>query len=252
VSLLRSMIFFLWLVILLIPFATGLLLTSVFVRGDPLYRWYARPWLSAVMSGARWICGVRTELQGMQHLEAALQAQRVVLVAKHQSALETLALPVLMPRPLSYVFKRELLAVPFFGWALGRLSMVWIDRSKRSEAWNRVANQGAELMDSGHWVIMFPEGTRVARGEVGAYKTGATRLAVTTDAVVVPIAIASARCWPRRSFWLKPGIVTFSVGPPMAAAGHTPEGLMGEVQDWIEAEMRCIDAPAYANQPAAA
>jgi len=245
VSLIRSLVFFAWLVLLLIPLAVGLVVTSIFVRGDKLYYWYAVPWLRGVLLGARWICGVRIHLQGSEHLQAALVAPRVLLVAKHQSALETLALPVLMPRPLSYVFKRELLRLPFFGWALGRLSMIWIDRSKRSEAWARVAHQGAALMDTGHWVIMFPEGTRVDRGEIGAYKTGATRLATATEALVVPIAIASARCWPRRTFWLRPGVVDFSVGPPMPAEGREPEALMRDLQAWIEQEMRRIDPTAY-------
>jgi 1-acyl-sn-glycerol-3-phosphate acyltransferase len=247
VSLIRSLLFFTWLVLLLIPLALALVVTSIFVRGDKLYYWYAVPWLRGVVGGARWICGVRVNVQGREHLQAALAARRVLLVAKHQSALETLALPVLMPRPLSYVFKRELLRLPFFGWALGRLSMIWIDRSKRSEAWTRVASQGAELMDTGHWVIMFPEGTRVNRGEIGAYKTGATRLATATDALVVPIAIASARCWPPRTFWLRPGVVDFSVGPPIPAEGREPTELMQELQVWIEAEMQRIDPSAYAN-----
>ena len=251
-SLARSLVFFLWLIVLLVPFASGLLLTSVFVRGERLYRWFAVPWLRGVMLGARWICGVKVAVRGRENLEAALRAKRVVLVAKHQSALETLALPVLMPRPLSYVFKRELLAVPFFGWALGRLSMVWIDRSKRTEAWTRVARQGAELMDSGHWVIMFPEGTRVDRGAVGLYKTGASRLAVATDALMIPIAIASARCWPPRSFWLKPGTVDFSIGPPVRVEQQSPEGLMDELKAWIETEMQQIDPPAYAPTQEAA
>jgi 1-acyl-sn-glycerol-3-phosphate acyltransferase len=245
VTLIRSLLFFAWLVLLLIPLALALVLTSIVVRGDRLYYWYARPWLSGVVAGARWICGVRIEVQGQHYLQAALAAPRVLLVAKHQSALETLALPVLMPRPLSYVFKRELLRLPFFGWALARLDMIWIDRSKRSEAWARVASQGAALMDTGHWVIMFPEGTRVDRGTAGAYKTGATRLATATDALVVPIAIASARCWPRRTFWLRPGLVEFSVGPPIPAEGREPAELMQELELWIEAEMRRIDPDAY-------
>jgi len=95
-------------------------------------------------------------VQGMENLPQG----QAVLCPKHQSAWETLGLPMLMPRPLSFVFKRELLYVPFFGWALGRLDMVHIDRSKRSEAWGRVAEQGRRFMEQGNWVIMFPEGTR--------------------------------------------------------------------------------------------
>src|SRR5512145_1962428 len=102
---------------------------------------------------------------------------RIILCPKHLSTWETFAFPTLMPHPLAYVFKRELLLIPFFGWAMARLDMIHIDRSKRAQAWNKVAAQGRRLMDQGTWVIMFPEGTRTARGGQGSYKSGAARLA---------------------------------------------------------------------------
>jgi 1-acyl-sn-glycerol-3-phosphate acyltransferase len=150
-----------------------------------------------------------------------------------------------MPRPLCYVFKRELLLIPFFGWAMGRLDMIHIDRSRRTEAWNKVAEQGRRFMADGHWVIMFPEGTRTSRGSQGAYKAGATRLAVTTGVPVVPIAVTSARCWPRKSFVLRPGVVDISIGRPIPALGREPDELMREVESWIESEMRRLDPEAY-------
>src|SRR5210317_1729388 len=104
--------------------------------------------------------------------------QRVILCPKHQSTWETFYFPSMTPHALAYVFKQELLRIPVFGWSIGRLGMIHIDRSKRSEAWTKVAEQGKILMDRGKWVIMFPEGTRTERGKQGAYKIGATRLAV--------------------------------------------------------------------------
>jgi len=92
------------------------------------------------------------------------------------------------------------LRIPFFGWCIGRLGMIHIDRKQRMNAWTKVAEQGQQLMDRGKWIIMFPEGTRIERGKKGNYKSGATRLAVATGAYIVPIAVTSARCWPRRSF----------------------------------------------------
>jgi 1-acyl-sn-glycerol-3-phosphate acyltransferase len=151
-----------------------------------------------------------------------------------------------MPHPLAYVFKRELLYIPFFGWAMARLDMVHIDRSKRAEAWNRVAAQGAKVMARGHWIIMFPEGTRIARGRAGTYKSGGTRLAVATGRPVVPIAVNSARCWPRKSFLLKPGVVDVVIGKPIASVGREADELMREVEAWIEGEMRRLDPEAYA------
>ena len=93
-------------------------------------------------------------------------------VSKHQSTWETFFLASRMPHPLAYVFKRELLFIPFFGWAMACLNMIHIDRSARGEAWSKVAVLGEQLMDRGKWVIMFPEGTRSERGASGTYKTG--------------------------------------------------------------------------------
>ena len=112
------------------------------------------------------------------------------------------------------------------------------------------AEQGVVLMDKGKWVIMFPEGTRTERGVKGEYKTGATRLAVATNAYVIPIAVTSGRCWPRRSFWMIPGVIDVSIGEPIYAEGRQPEELMDEIERWIEAEMHRLDPEAYA--PAAA
>jgi len=100
-------------------------------------------------------------------------------------------------------------------------------------------------MDRGKWIIMFPEGTRGERGKKGNYKSGATRLAVATGAYIVPIAVTSARCWPRRSFSFIPGIIDVSIGQPVFAEGREPGELMDEVERWIEAEMHRLDPEAY-------
>lgn len=241
---LRSWLFLLFLAFSVIPWATLALLLSVFVRGERLYRW-CTAWLRLSVGAARWICGVRYRVHGTEHLHQAQHIGQVVLLPKHQSTWETFAFPVIMPRPLSFVFKRELLQIPFFGWAMARLDMIHIDRSKRNEAWSRIEEQGKAFMALGHWVIMFPEGTRVPRGESGHYKTGGTRLAVSTGASVLPVAVTSARCWPRKSLTLHPGIIEVSIGPPLSSQGRQAAELMQEVEAWIEAEMRRLDPGAY-------
>ncbi len=143
------------------------------------------------------------------------------------------------------MFKRELLMIPFFGWAIGRLDMVHIDRGRRSEAWRKVAEQGTRIMQQGNWMIMFPEGTRTARGEQGEYKSGASRLAITAGVPIVPVAVTSARCWPRKSFLLRPGTIDISIGRPIDPQGRRPDELMREVEGWIESEMRRLDPEAY-------
>ena len=244
---LRSALYLVFLIVTVVPWAVVVLLASIVWRGPKLY-WVAVQWLRASMWGARVICGVRAQVQGLEHVPTAQDARSAVLLApKHQSTWETFFFPTLMPHPLAYVFKRELLRIPFFGWAMGRLDMVHIDRSRRTEAWNRVAEQGRRLFAEGVWVIMFPEGTRTPRGEQGSYKTGASRLAVATGVPIVPIAVASARCWPRKSFLLRPGVIPVSIGRPIASTGRDPEELMREVEAWIEAEMRRLDPEAYSG-----
>lgn len=247
-ALLRSIVFAVFLAITVIPWATLALLISIFVGGERLYRWCAG-WLGLSIAAARWICGVRYRVHGAENLRKAEQIGAVVLLPKHQSTWETFAFPVIMPRPLSYVFKRELLQIPFFGWAMARLDMIHIDRSNRTEAWNRVEEQGKAFMAIGNWVIMFPEGTRVPRGERGQYKSGGTRLAIHTNAWVLPVAVTSARCWPRQSFVLRPGVIDVSIGPPMPSEGRKPADLMKDVEGWIEAEMRRLDPEAYPVVP---
>jgi len=241
IAAIRSLVFVLFLAVTVVPWALTVLVVSIFARGNTVY-WLCVGWLRTAIAGARVICGVKARLHGMENLPDG----PVVLLPKHQSTWETFAFPGLMPRPLCYVFKRELLYIPFFGWAMSRMDMIHIDRSKRAEAWTRVAEQGRKFMATGHWVIMFPEGTRIPRGQQGTYKSGGTRLAVATGAAVVPIAVTSARCWPRKTFILRPGVIDVSVGQPIASEGREADELMREVETWIEGEMRRLDPEAYA------
>lgn len=241
----RGAIFFLWLAISVIPYAVVIVILSIFLRGRPLYT-IAIGWLYQITLAAKLIGGVKYRIQGMENLPSAESLDPVILCPKHQSTWETFAFPTLATHPLAYVFKKELLIIPFFGWAIGRLDMIHIDRSKRSEAWNKVAEQGKLLMEKGVWVIMFPEGTRTERGQKGAYKTGASRLAIATGASIIPIAVTSARCWPRRSFKLIPGTIEVSIGEPISPEGRQADEMMKEVETWIESEMHRLDPTAYA------
>lgn len=242
---LRSALVFAWIVISVIPIGSALLICSLFLDDRKLWWWFAVPFLRGVIVAARVVGGVRYRVHGEENLPSADDARRVILCPKHQSTWETFFFPSYTSHPLAYVFKRELLRIPIFGWCMGRLEMIHIDRSQRADAWAKVAEQGLRLMDSGKWIIMFPEGTRGERGKKGKYKTGATRLAVATGAYIVPIAVTSARCWPRRSFSFRPGVIDVSIGQPVHAEGREPAELMDQVERWIEAEMRRLDPEAY-------
>ena len=242
---LRSAMYVLWLAGTVVPWAILMLVLSIFVRGTRLY-WPTMRWLRMAIWGARVICGVRHRVTGLEHVPTAAEGTKAVLLAsKHQSTWETFAYPTIMPHPLAYVFKRELLRIPFFGWAIGRLDMIHIDRSKGSEAFNKVVQQGKRLTRQGVWVIMFPEGTRIPRGEKGKYRSGGTRLAIECGAPVVPIAVTSAKVWPRKAFVKRPGVVDISIGKPIPSTGRKADELMREVEAWIEAEMVRLDPEAY-------
>ncbi len=243
IHVLRSVLHLLWMAVTVVPWALAVLLASLFLRPTALY-WMCVGWLSVAVKGGTAILGIRNRVHGFENLPQG-KTDPAVLLVKHQSTWETFALPTLMPHPLAYVFKRELLRVPFFGWAMGRLDMIHIDRSQRAQAFNKVVTQGRRLMAQGVWVIMFPEGTRIDRGQRGQYKTGGTRLAIEAGVPVIPIAVTSGRCWPRRAFIKRPGVVDISIGRPIPSTGRQPEELMAEVEAWIEAEMRRLDPEAY-------
>jgi 1-acyl-sn-glycerol-3-phosphate acyltransferase len=242
-SLIRSIVHMAWIVITVIPWTLAVLLVSLVAPRTAAW-WTAVNWFRVVMWGTRVILGVRMEVQGYENLPIG-KTSAAVLLSKHQSTLETLWLPTVMPHPLAFVFKRELLRIPFFGWSMARLDMIHIDRESRAAAMKHVIEQGRRLLLQGTWVIMFPEGTRIPRGQEGTYQTAGTRLAVETGAPIIPIAVATARCWPRAGFVKYPGVVRVSIGPAIPSAGRDPKALMRETQAWIEAEMRRIDPEAY-------
>ena len=241
---LKSLIHLLWMLFTLIPCALFLLLRlALGASKASLYR-CAVFWLNNCVVSLDRICGVKYALHGMDNL-SGLEGVAVVVLVKHQSTYETFLMPVILPHPVSYVFKKELLRIPFFGWAIGCLDMIHIDRSQRTKAFAKVVEQGRVLLEKGNWVVMFPEGTRIDRGQVGGYKLGGARLAVQTGAHVVPVAVSSAKCWPRKALLKRAGTVDVSVGQPISSLGRSPEELMAQVQMWIESEMRRLDPSAY-------
>ncbi len=241
--LIRSLLHFLWMGLTVIPWATVVVVTSPFLSPTRVY-WMCAGWLKAAVWGGKVILGIHNKVIGFENLPTGTTSPAILLV-KHQSTWETFSMVALMPHPLAYVFKKELLYVPFFGWAMARMDMIHIDRSRGREAFGKVVAQGKRLLAQGTWIIMFPEGTRIPRGEKGQYKNGGTRLAIETGAPVIPVAVTSAKCWPRKAFIKTPGTVEFSIGKPIPSQGREPDELMREVEAWIEAEMRRLDPEAY-------
>ena len=239
----RSVLHLLWMIITVIPWGLFVVLASPFASPTRVY-WWCAGWVTHAVHSGMFLLRIKNRVSGFENLPTDSKAPAVLLV-KHQSTWETFAMVALMPHPLAFVFKRELIYIPFFGWAMARMDMIHIDRSQKAQAFNKVVAQGKRLLANGTWVIMFPEGTRIPRGQAGRYKPGGTRLAIECGAPVIPIAVTSAKVWPRKAFIKRPGIVDISIGPAISSIGRNPDELMREVEAWIEGEMRRLDPEAY-------
>lgn len=205
-------------------------------------------WVKMCIWGGEKICGIRWQVIGEENLPDT----PIILLSKHQSTWETLFYPAFLEREVCFVFKRELLRLPFFGWGIGLLEMIHIDRSQGTDAFEQVVSQGTEKLSQGRSIIMFPEGTRIPVGQAGRYKHGGARLATRTGATVVPVAVNSGRLWPRKAFLKYPGTITVSFGPAIDPEGKSAEELSERVEQWIETEMQRIspqdyETPASAN-----
>lgn len=181
----------------------------------------------------RHLLGIRYTLLGRENIPAV----PAVIVSKHQSAWETLALQVVFP-PLCFVLKRELLRIPFLGWGLAQLPSIAIDRSAGKDALTQVLEQGCERLTEGISVVIFPEGTRVAPGMHRRYKPGGAALATQCGAPLVPVAHNAGEFWPRNAFLKQPGNIVMSIGPPIITTGRSTNDVNEEVEAWIEGEMR--------------
>ncbi|MCX7961719.1 MAG: 1-acyl-sn-glycerol-3-phosphate acyltransferase [Burkholderiales bacterium] len=190
-------------------------------------------WTRIAVTLARVLLGIRYRVEGAERLPD----RPAVVLAKHQSAYETLAFNQIFP-PQVHVVKRELLWIPFFGWGLALMSPIAIDRARGVRALRQIARRGRERLAQGFWVIVFPEGTRVAPGERRRYRLGGAWLAVAAGAPVVPVAHNAGLVWPRRAFLKRAGTVTFRIGRPIPTAGRDPAEVNAEAERWIEAQQR--------------
>ena len=189
-------------------------------------------WSHLFVSLAGMICGVRYRVIGLDNLPTVA----CIVLSKHQSAWETLAYQVILP-PQVWVLKRELLRVPFFGWGLAMMSPIAIDRGSATRALKQTLEQGKSRLSDGWWIVMFPEGTRIAPGKRGRYHGGGAWLACKTGAPVLPIAHNAGTVWGRNAFMKYPGTITVSIGPVILPATMTPDALNRKVEDWIESEV---------------
>lgn len=226
---LRTIVFYIGYGPTLAIFCSAMVLIRPFVPYR-LYYYLCTRWpLWLVRVWCWYICGIRYEIRGLENLPE----QPAILYSKHQSAWETFLLQTLC-MPQSTVLKRELIWIPLFGWALGLMKPISINRSKKRSAMHQVLENGTRRLDEGNWVLIFPEGTRVRPGMSRPYSMGGVRLALHSGRPIVPIALNSLNCWPAGDYMKYPGTIMIDIGKPISVEGKTPEQLLLEARGWIE------------------
>ena len=201
----------------------------------PLYR-FARGWARTNFWLLKLFCGLDWTIEGAERIP---REGAHVSMWKHTSTWETLAQMIVFP-PQAWVLKRQILWIPLVGWATWMLKCIAIDRGAGHRAVNQVLDLGRERLSAGIWVLIFPEGTRMAPGETRKYGMSGALLASQAGVKLVPVAHDAGAYWPRRGLVKSPGVVRVVIGPPVEAAGRDPRQLNAEVQDWIEGTMRTL------------
>jgi 1-acyl-sn-glycerol-3-phosphate acyltransferase len=242
----RSLLFF-GILFVVTPIFTTLQILLCFWMPHRWRRMSVAPWVAFTNWLVKHLLGIKYDLRGAENIP---KGRAAVVLCKHQSAWETLALQEIFPSIL-FVWKKELKLIPFFGWALAVTPSISIDRGAGKEAMKSLLDQGRLRLGQGYSIAIFPEGTRAAPGTQRRYKLGGAYLATDAGAPVVPVALNSGEFWGKNSFLKEPGLVTVSIGPVIETTGLSADEVNGRAEAWIEGEMRRISPYLYEGQKSA-
>ena len=198
----------------------------------------AKIWSHIMLFGGRWLVGLRYEFDGLENIPG----EACVVLCNHSTVFEAYALINLFP-PQTWVLKRELMWIPFFGWGLVAAKPIAINRKSGRTAVTQVISQGKQRLADGICVVVFPEGTRVPPGESRKYGISGAALAKEAGAKIVPVAHNAGDLWPRRGIRKKPGLITLVVGPPIDATAQSPKETNAIAKAWIESKKSELSAP---------
>lgn len=223
----RTSVFYLGYVIATIVLSSLLLLSSPFLSKKSIYR-ACRGWCKLILFWLKLCCGVKHVISGLENLTKS----PCVIISNHQSSWETLFFYQLV-FPVSTILKKELLNIPFFGWALGLSNPIAIDRSKPREAGRSLLLQGINRIENGYFVIIFPEGKRYPIGELGKFSRSGAKLAIAANVPIIPIAHNAGRGWTPQRFIKTPGVVQIHIGSPVESVGRSDKELNDELREWV-------------------
>lgn len=237
----RSSLF--WLGFILTTTVFGLLIVLFFFLPSDIRLRLAKLWSIANNFLLKIFCGIDYQVTGVENLGT----QNAIILCKHQSTWETIALHSFTPLA-RWVFKRELMYIPIFGWALALTDPIALNRGAGRAAIKQLFKKGGEKLKQGKWLILFPEGTRTAPGKTHKYKIGGALLAEKTGYPIVPVAHNAGEFWPRHSFIKWPGTISVVIGPAIKTQDRVAEDINQEVSQWIEETMETISDPSRWNR----
>ena len=183
-------------------------------------------------------CNLNHSIDGLENIPANAS----IIMSKHQSAWETLAIQLIFPAQV-WILKRELLWIPVYGWGLASMQPISIDRGSAVTAFRQIVKQGCKRLAEGYWVVIFPEGTRVAPGQTKKYLPGGGMLAEKSGVSIIPIAHNAGYFWPRNSISKKSGTIQMVIGPAIEPKGKTATEITEEVAQWIEGTVNKLPKP---------
>ena len=198
-------------------------------------------WGTYVMFMTKAICGLSYQASGLENITPE---QNAIVLCKHQSAWETIFLMAALP-PSSILLKKSLLRIPFWGWAMATLKPIAIDRSNPKQALSQLLKQGAKRLQEGYWLVIYPEGTRMAPGEQGKFSASGSLLAQRTAYPIIPIAHNAGEFWPRNSFLKYPGVIQVKIGPAIPTEGRKSRDINADAEAWIKNAMQEIDTTTH-------
>ena len=233
-QLIRSLLFTAYMFISAPLWAAGMVISTPWTSYERRYR-MAVTWAGSVLWMCKHLCGLDYEVVG----EENIPVKNAIAMWKHSSAWETLAQFVVFPHQ-SWVLKRELMWIPFVGWALAGLKPIAIDRKAGHSAVDQVLTKGGDRLSEGLWVMIFPEGTRMPVGTTRRYGISGALLAQSNEAKIVPVAHNAGDYWPRRGWLKRRGVIKVVIGPPIEVTGKPARQACEDVQQWIEATMADI------------
>jgi 1-acyl-sn-glycerol-3-phosphate acyltransferase len=229
-QLLRSLLFTGFFLLFTFCYAIFFVLASLFLPWRSRFA-LATLWANVLMGALRVTCGLRYQVEGRENLPTH---EACIALVKHSSSWETVAQAAFLP-PQVWVLKRELMWIPFIGWGLRALRAIAINRGGGGAAVRQMIEQGRKHLQDGHWIVVFPEGTRMPPGQTRRYGVGGAAIAAETGAPIIPVAHNAAYFWPRRGLLKKPGTIRVVIGPPIVTRGRDPREINEEAQRFIEA-----------------